>query len=170
MKDLIRKLKYQRSIKSYSINIIVISSFGFVWALLGIIWFFVKLDSPYMNLPETDIHSIANLFNPKYYLIQSIFMIAIAALLIISSYNVLKYSARWKRVLQYALVAQIVFLIVAPILNIDRIPNLDTNMEIWGPAKTKIAIWSVEVSYLIAVYYLFALLKFSQEGVKRLFK
>jgi len=171
MEGALNQVKNQRSVKSFSFNIIIISVAGFVLGFLGIVWYLLKLRSAYPEMSSLPLNGLVQFMNPGNYIIQSLFQIGISIVLIYSSYYVLKYSEKWRKILVYGLIASSLFLIIAPFFNTGNIPNLDlpTN-EIWGGAKVKIVTWLFLTTYLTAGYFVLIALKLSREEIKKLFR
>lgn len=170
MEEKAKLIKNQRTVKSFSWNIIFISFLGLVFGLTGVSTYISRLGTPYLDLPSSSVSDLAKFFNPKYYIVQSVITIIISSVLILSSYFVLKYYKKWHTILIYGLIAAGIFLIITPIFTAANFPNLDTTLEIWGSAKIKIVTWLFLISYLMAGYFIIAVLKLSREEVKQLFK
>lgn len=166
MEDLLSQIKGQRTISMFTWNIIIIASFGLMLGLIGIALFLRK----HMNFQSLPTDSLSNFFNPRLYLFPSIYQIFMSILLILSSIYVLKYYERWRKILVYGLIAEVLFLIITPIINISNVPNVDTNLGIWDNAKTRIVIWSIIISYCLAFFFALVVRKFSRGSIKKLFK
>jgi hypothetical protein len=165
MEDLSHQIKNQRTIKTIAWNIIVIAFFGLVLGISGII-IYLRSHTDFQAIPE---NTLAHFFNPRLYLYQSIAQLVLNILLMWSSFHVLGYSEKWRKILIYGSIAAILFLIILPIININSIPNVDTNLETWGDAKTTIVTWSFIVSYCVASFFVWVIVKLSSENVKPLF-
>jgi len=169
MEQLLAQIKVKRTIQMFTWNIIIIASFALILGLLGTVMsirmFLVR--AQFQPLPTDGLFSF---FNPGLYLFPSVYHIAMSILLILASVYVLRYNERWRKILLAALIIEVLFLVITPVLNISKIPNLDTALGTWGNAKTRLVIWSVIISYCLAFFFAIAAMKFSRGSVKQLFK
>lgn len=164
MEETLHHIRDERAVRTYSWNIIILSSLGFLFGLFGIA---VYLRNP-VNFSTVTRDSLANFFNPRLYFTQSIIQIIIGAILITASVYTIKHSEKWRKVLIAGLILEILFLLVTPVINSGYIPNVDTKLQEWGSAKTRIVLWSFIISYCLAGFYILSALKFLK--VKYLFK
>ena len=171
MEETFNLVKNQRSVKSFSWNIIILSFTGFILGLFGIVWYLFKIRTTYLDMSSVSLNSLVQLFNPANYIIQSIFQIGISVMFMFSAYYVLEYSEKWRKRLVYGLIVSSLFLILAPIFSLNNIPNLDVPTdEIWGGGKIKMVSWVFLTTYLTAGYFIIAALKLSREEIKKLFR
>ncbi len=164
MEETLQLIKDQRAVKTFTWNIIVLSFLGFIFGLIGIAVFLKSQ----INLHSVPQDSLANFLNPRLYLFQSILQIIIGIILVMSSFYVLKLSEKWRKILIVGLIIEILFLLIIPVINTGHIPNVDTRLQEWGSAKTRIVLWSFIISYCIAGFYILSLIKFTR--VRYLFK
>lgn len=165
MENKVSQIRCHRTVSSFSWNIIIISTFGMLFALTGLGLTYI---TRHIEFPK--INGLSFFLNPKLYLIPSIFQIPISGLLLFSSILVLKGSEKGRKFLIFGLIAAILFLIIIPIITINHIPNLETASEAWGFGKISIVSCHFFFSLSIAVYFLIALIKLSRIEIKQLFK
>lgn len=169
MKEILSQLKNQRSVKTFAWNIIVVASLAIIYGLIGITLYLLFMGN-HIDFQTVPLNSLSSFLNPRLYFLQSIIQIIISLLLILCSKNVLRYYEKWRKALIIVMIITILFLIIIPIINIHNIPNIDTALESWGNAKIRIVTWSITTSLCLGGFFCIAIIRLSEENVKRLFR
>jgi hypothetical protein len=165
MKNKMSQIRNHRTVKSFSWNVIIIAAFGFLFGLAGIVMTYI---TRHIDFPRID--GLSFFLKPQLYFIPSIFQIPISSILLISSILVLKGSDKGRKLLIYGLITAILFLIIIPVITISHIPNLETSSKTWGFGKISMVSCHFFFSLSIAIYFFIAMMKFSKDEIRQLFR
>lgn len=172
MDDLIQQNKEQKTVKIFSWILIAGSLFVFLKVLLVL--------NGYAGM--INMQQITKNFDPPIqmnftlYFVLSGIELLLNILIFISAVFVLKYSDLWRRILIYALIFAILYLLISPILSYNNFMMRDTLMikgmekEMLKSAKSSLLIWSYFWSVVISIFFFVVIKKFSNKKTKELFE
>lgn len=172
MDDLIQKNKEQKTVKIFSWILIAGSVFVFLKVLLVL--------NGYAGM--INMQQMSKNFDPPiqmnftlYFVLNGIELL-LNILIFISAVFVLKYSDLWRRILIYALIFAILYLLISPILSYNNFMMRDTIMikgmekEMLKSVKSSLLIWSYFWSVVISIFFFVVIKKFSNKKTKELFE
>lgn len=128
------------------------------------------------------LQGITKNFNPPVelnftpYIIKSAIELLLCIVVFVSATYVLKFNKVWRQILVYSLIASIIFLIISPLityynptfLKIDSFRN--TEKGTMNVVKTSMLIWSYTWSIAFSIFFVYVIMKLSQEEVRVLFR
>lgn len=159
------KIKYERKIKSIILSIIIISVLGLILSIMGLLMYLnTSIDTNTISK-----NSLANIYNPNNYLVQSYLQLVLSIILIYSSYHVWKNSDLWRKIFVVELYLAALFLFIMPWFNISNITNLGTQQQTWGDAKIRLVFWLIFTTYTVGIFFIYSAIYFSKEKIKQNF-
>lgn len=172
MEELIVNGKNKKLIKMFAWILIVLSAILFIRSLFALFFYSYAINQ--LSPSEHPYHFVKPYYSV--YIIEYAIESIICVFILVSSMFVLKLKNNWRKVIIYILSVAILYLIVYPIVNyynhlsLQTIANKLSEINLHNAFTESFSMWYYILPVLLAVFYVYVIIKLSREEIKILFK